>query len=47
MKFDIDLGLLKKTKEIRRCVCDKEIACPCDKFIDEHFCKCKVFTKVE
>ena len=46
-KFDINIELLKKTKEKGHCLCNLGITCPCDDFLNKTECKCGVYKKIK
>jgi hypothetical protein len=47
MKWKINLGILKKCKELGHCVCDLSKPCPCDDFLERMDCRCGAFKKIE
>jgi len=47
MKWKINLGILKKCKELGHCVCDLGKTCPCDDFLIDDNCRCGAYIKVE
>lgn len=42
-KWIINFDILKKCKELGRCVCKPKQTCPCDDFLQKQECKCKAF----
>lgn len=43
--YKINKTILKKCKEIGHCICNLNITCPCDEFLDNDKCKCGAYKR--